>query len=521
MRFRHLITLALLFVATDAAAGKPVYRIAEVRALSPEMQREFAALKYLMTDQEQREFLEAPDHKTRQDLVRRFWVRNDPEPTTPGNSMRVEHYERVEWARADYGENTWPGWDVRGEMLIRYGPPDYTGHIQGEVSPSGYSPPSELWYYKLHNMVIAFEDFEGKGHYKLAISSSGPYRYLTPEIVEFLLLDENPAYNGIIPANLLDSNYVKPDRRRSTVERQSLMERGRDMAGNTQQIFEEHLSTYDFNFEKEKRFPFFFDTNRFSAGEEATRLDVDCEFIVERDAENPGERTITASAVIFDHAYNEVDNMVSDIRVDPSDATWARLVPIQLTGTVPPGKYHIAVSLYEENTERTSAFWTDVDCTGFADTLAVSDILFAQRISDSAETGSPFARGSVVVVPHPVRRYIKGGSLPVYFEIYNLVRDDVGRAEYEIEYRIVPRSGKRTSFLDRFHGSPTVVSSRFTSSSQGTSDAVHFTVHTENLEPGLYDFLVSIKDTWTQTLAWREASFRIQQGAITLDEFKE
>ena len=375
-------------------------------------------------------------------------------------------------------------------------------------------------------MLIAFEDFEGKGNYKFALSSSGPLRYVNPKLIEFLLWDENPAYGGLIPADLIDPEYMLPENVRVSPETRQFMEKGRDMAGNTQEVFEEYEATYAFNFEEERRFPFFFDVSRFKGGAEDNRIDVNCQFIVEppgneeEQREMPDVFAVTATAVVYDDDFKEVETIYHDIRVDARRAILSRLIPIQVTGTIGPGDYHIAISLLEEETGRYQAFWTEVEYMAFADTLAVSDILFASRIEDV--TGdSPFNRGSVEVIPHPVRRYTRGSSLPVYFEIYNLALDDVNRTQYEIEYRIIPRRGKKESFWDRFHGAPTVVASRFNAEGLTPDERIHFTVHTENLQEGLYDFLISIKDTWSQSLAWREASFRIQQGAITFDEFKK
>ena len=530
---KRLLVISLSCIAALSAAAaanvaeqKRHFLYSEVEPLSFQMQQEFAGLQYIMSEEEQRAFLEAPDRAARKELIRRFWISADPEPTLPGNPRRVEHYERMRWAIDEFPIKKWPGWDTRGEIMVRYGPPDYTGHVQGEVAAGRFRPPAELWYFKPHNMLIAFEDFEGKGNYKFALSSRGPYKYVNPKLIEFLLWDENPAYGGNIPADLIDPEYMLPEATRVTPETRQFMEKGRDMTGNTQEVFEEYEATYPFNFEEERRFPFFFDVSRFKGGEVDNRIDVNCQFIVEPPGNEEEERAmpdllqVTATAVIYDENFNELETAYHDIKVDARTAILSRLIPVQVTGTIGQGNHHVAISLLEENTGQYQAFWTEVEHLAFADTLAVSDILFASRIED-VTGNSPFNRGTVEVIPHPVRRYTRGSSLPVYFEVYNLALDDIGRTQYEIEYRIVPRRGKKESFWDRFHGAPTVVASSFNAEGLTPDERIHFTVHTENLEEGLYDFLVSIKDTWSQSLAWREASFRIQQGAITFDEFKK
>jgi hypothetical protein len=113
------------------------------------------------------------------------------------------------------------------------------------------------------------------------------------------------------------------------------------------------------------------------------------------------------------------------------------------------------------------------------------------------------------VVPHPLRRYRHSQPVPVYFEIYNLEGDDDGLSRYEVEYRIVPSSGSKRSFWDFFEGTSPVVSSRFKSSCYGTTDRVHISIDTDNLDPGSYDLLITVKDEMTQVVVYRKDTFTV------------
>jgi GWxTD domain-containing protein len=57
-------------------------------------------------------------------LSNAFWEGRDPAPVTETNERLVEHYRRVTHAHEAYGEHTFP-WDVRGDVYVRYGSPDY------------------------------------------------------------------------------------------------------------------------------------------------------------------------------------------------------------------------------------------------------------------------------------------------------------------------------------------------------------------------------------------------------------
>jgi len=140
--------------------------------------------------------------------------------------------------------------------------------------------------------------------------------------------------------------------------------------------------------------------------------------------------------------------------------------------------------------------------------LAISDIVFARKIAQ-AEKQSPFNRGALEVVPHPLRSYKKSDAVPVYFELYNLGLGRDGLSSYTVEYKIVPHSPEKKRFWERFQDESPIVSSRFQSSSYGPDDPTYIQVRTDNLWEGAFDFMVTIKDEITQSVTYRKATFRI------------
>jgi hypothetical protein len=157
---------------------------------------------------------------------------------------------------------------------------------------------------------------------------------------------------------------------------------------------------------------------------------------------------------------------------------------------------------------RSSAYRANVSTREFDRELAVSDVLFAQKIAPASDV-SPFVRGPIEVVPHPIRRYAVGSPVSLYFEIYNLGLDEDGRSNYKVEYRVAPHSGEKRSFLDRFDGDQAVFASRFEGSGYNANEPLHLAIQSGNLKPGLYDFLVTVKDEYWQSTAHRQATFRI------------
>ena len=71
----------------------------------------------------------------------------------------------------------------------------------------------------------------------------------------------------------------------------------------------------------------------------------------------------------------------------------------------------------------------------FSDSLLMaSDLMLASHID--SETPFPEVRDDLNIVPHPNRTFAPSEPVFVYLEVYNLTRDDFGKTDYAIAYRI-------------------------------------------------------------------------------------
>ena len=62
--------------------------------------------------------------ETREAYLTRFWAGRDPDLTTAANERKLEHYRRVWFSRQQFSDGEKP-WDMRGEVYIKFGEPDY------------------------------------------------------------------------------------------------------------------------------------------------------------------------------------------------------------------------------------------------------------------------------------------------------------------------------------------------------------------------------------------------------------
>ena len=73
---------------------------------------------YIITPKEKDVFLQLESDREREMFIEAFWKQRDPNPTTPENEYKEEHYRRIAYANKTFGrESPGPGWrTARGRI---------------------------------------------------------------------------------------------------------------------------------------------------------------------------------------------------------------------------------------------------------------------------------------------------------------------------------------------------------------------------------------------------------------------
>lgn len=138
---------------------------------------------YIITDQERRAFKNLSNDEEREAFIEQFWARRNPNPDSPDNEYREEHYRRIAYANEHFAAGK-PGWKTdRGRIYIEYGKPDsidshpaggaYTRPMdEGGGETSTY--PFETWHYRYlsgigENIDLEFVDTCMCGDYHFTI----------------------------------------------------------------------------------------------------------------------------------------------------------------------------------------------------------------------------------------------------------------------------------------------------------------------------------------------------------------
>jgi GWxTD domain-containing protein len=166
-------------------------KIAQNKALRYELKGEYKKwvdedVRWIITDQEMQAFKSLSNDEERDQFIEQFWLRRNPNPDSPENEYREEHYARIAYANEHFAAGK-PGWRTdRGHIYIAYGKADsIDSHPSGgsydrpmdEGGGNTSTYPFEIWHYRYlegigDNIDIEFVDSCMCGDYHMTIDRS-------------------------------------------------------------------------------------------------------------------------------------------------------------------------------------------------------------------------------------------------------------------------------------------------------------------------------------------------------------
>jgi GWxTD domain-containing protein len=128
------------------------------KKLNPDDKEWLSQVRYIITSQERKLFLDLPQEDKEQ-FKEEFWARRDPDPGTEENEFKMEYYNRVERTTELFVSEAKPGWLTdRGRIYILFGPP--MDRMTYPQSFQGYC--QEIWYYGAFPVVFVDRTCTGK-----------------------------------------------------------------------------------------------------------------------------------------------------------------------------------------------------------------------------------------------------------------------------------------------------------------------------------------------------------------------
>ena len=391
-------------------------------------------------------------------FLQTFWKSRDPNLIDALNERLVEHYRRVQYARAYYKKIRSPYFDDRGLVYIRMGKPDKVFAGVNDAS----------WVYESSGDHFDFVDV-GQGVYELrplsdAVPMAGDAVSQFAALYRMLDARRNyhPDYERLANRMKSTENSISPER----TPQQVLNTYRSNLAAIEQQLSTQTLSQsvkekFDFNTGVDPvpinvSFASFRSTN-------TSRLDFYYMIPVQRlkfiPIENAYDKSfLTLKAKIFDTTYQEINYLEREYRVAHIDSTLQSeyFIIDELRSLLKPGKYLLALDIRNNRNEKIGIYRIPLHVRDYtSEQLTVSDIELSASVSHQVITDKFIKPDTKLrVVPNPAGLSLKNKPLTIYFEIYNLSLNDEGKNSYEITYSL--KSMKSKGLLGLFGKKPEV-----------------------------------------------------------------
>ena len=452
----------------------------------------------------------------RAELADRFWQRVDPSPLTKANERLIEHYRRVAYARHQYGQVAFP-WDDRGEVYVRFGAPDHaskSGDIQNEMDreiqdarqnyvnrrcialrirpgqPIFPVPSLSWWEYWVYADLAGGTEFDfvrrGKGSvYEFAPMPDGLGIALTTDLIEY------------------QSEMV------------------------LRQVAVHQPSVYEVDF-ADLPVDFFYYPAGFRGEDGMTRLEIYYGLPASEMARLPvddetDQVLLDRGLALFDSLWTEVYRVQDQLTFQaPSDRQVldGAFIPGVLAVEVRAGLHHLSFQIRDVVSGKSQVYQQPLAVADFsqADGLSMSDIALAFWVGprDSTTTG-PFHKRGLEVIPMASKAFRPDQNAFVYFEVYNLKRDEFGQTKYRVDYSfraeekgIAPvRALRGIGRFLRLQEKRREVVISYEQSGGASEDVAYVELDLKDAEPGGQEVRVKVTDLLADHEVEKKIAFKI------------
>ena len=428
---------------------------------------------YIITPEEKNAFLHLSTNEEREQFIEQFWQRRNPDPDSPENTYKEEHYRRIAYANEHYASGI-PGWKTdRGRIYIMWGPPDEidshpTGGTYERPSDQGGGEtstyPFEDWRYRYlegmgNNVELEFVDPTSTGEYHLTMDAS-----------------EKDALLYVPGAGLTMAESMGLASKTSRFQNTDGTHNAQPIGGMTPESEEEftRLQQYADIFKPppvkfkdleavvtsrlvrdQVKFDYRFDFMRITSDTVLVPITVQVPRKQMSFQEKDGVDTSTMNlfARVTSLSGRVVQTFEDTMRTDVP----ASLLQQSLSGAsiyqkaVPlrPGLYRLDIVLKDVNNGNVGVVNTRLAVPRFEDDqLSSSSLILAdqiQRVSMKDIGLGQFVLGDVKVRPKMDKTFIPSDAMGVFLQVYNLKVDDkTHKADASVEYR-VSKVGENTT----------------------------------------------------------------------------
>lgn len=511
-----------------------------VRQLEKELQGPFRKwlaedVKYIISNEERKAFVELNTDEERESFIENFWIRRDPTPDSMENEFREEHYRRIAYANERYASGI-PGWKSdRGRIYIAYGPADEVeshpsgGSYQRPFNEGGGSTstyPFEIWRYRYlegigSDILLEFVDPTMSGEYRLTMDPMEKDALLyVPNAGNTLAEDMGLStradrlmgrtgfgYGSLTP-NEAGLGRTRQYNQFERLQLYSMIQRPPPVKfRDLEAIVDSTIEYNTLNFISHVTYVKVTDSSSLaSITVQVQNRDLlfKEEDGLHRAAVNVFGRITTMTRKVETHFEDTVTITTSADRLS-SEADRASIYnkPLPLA----PGKYRLELVVKDVIGETVGTARIALDVPKFDDeTLSYSSVILAdkiERVPTRSLGAGQFVMGASKVRPRLGEEFKPGERMGIYAEFYNLGEDDATRMpDGEITYQIAKANDPDKLLLD------------FTEDVQDIRGASPGQVVVEkllplNLDPGVYRLSLKMTDRVKEETVTPTMTFKV------------
>ncbi|MGH9771066.1 MAG: GWxTD domain-containing protein [Candidatus Acidiferrales bacterium] len=494
---------------------------------------------YIITPEEKNAFLHLETNEEREQFIEQFWQRRNPDPDSPDNTFKEEHYRRIAYANEHYASGI-PGWKSdRGRIYIMYGPPD---EIQTHPTGGTYERPDsegggetetyafEDWRYRYiegigEDVELEFVDPSGSGEYRLTMDPSEKDAMLYVPGAGLTMAESMGLSSKAARFENTDGTHdaqpiggMTPE----SMEEFTRLERYADIFKPPPVKFKDLEAVVTSRLVKDQvKFDYRFDFLRITSDTVLVPITVQISRKQMSFQEKDGVDTATVNlfARVTSLSGRVVQTFEDTLRTDvPADqlqqslsgaSIYQKAVPLS------PGLYRLDIVLKDVNSNNVGVVNTRVAVPRFEDDqLSSSSLILAdqiQRVSMKDIGLGQFVLGDVKVRPKMDETFVPSDSMGVFLQVYNLkVDDETHKADASVEYRVTKVGGASA-------GNGTAPTLKFDIPADklpehGEELTLENMITLGSLEPGKYKLEVAITDNLAKQTITPTADFTVKSS---------
>lgn len=481
--YLSLLRMALQLGSDEAASDYFEHALASIQSHT-DAEFMFEDAKSIFQDSELKKFRKLKSGEDKRKFFVNFWMKRNPVPASPINWRVIEHYKRLHVAENRYwfyGVRAWfnnpdkrgyrslpfpkayflnEEFNDKGLIYIRHGEPDNRAIASGNFSATYESwkydrrgPRPELVFHFVldvnaveNNWRLTSFPIEPKLLQRLIFAGTTldpdvpgtASIVLKPNILE-QLLGWNPTLDRFI-FSVFQGSAARMEF--STVVEQIKEESEATIA---------HALTSDYHtWDKKTRFlDMAYTISHFRGADDKTRVEISYAIplmkIFNKKPPDDGLH-LEHGVAIYDTLFSEEDRFTETVRLKPDRAL--QVVREQFihrqTFNLEPNTYRFSLFARTEEPPKIGGWNFKAMVPPYrSPILNLSDIELAYEITPSPQS-TVFAKHDLQVKPNPTKRFESDQPVYLYYEIYNLERDEAGNTSFEVEHTMTQLRKKRS-----------------------------------------------------------------------------